>query len=72
MEKSEKEKLEIREENTNQPIEQDYDAHKENPGPSKEAVVEKNEKGAGQIMRWLIPILVILMLVVYFFVYRKH
>ena len=71
MENSEKDKLETREVNTNQPIEKDYEAHKGNPGPSLEAVVEKDEKGAGQMMKWIIPILVVIMFIIYFFVFRK-
>ena len=71
MENSEKEKLVKREENTDQPIEHDYNAHKQDPGPSEEAVVEKDEKGAGQMMKWIIPILVVIMFIIYFFVFRK-
>lgn len=69
---SEKKLIEKREENTNQPIETDYNAHIENPGPSIEAVVEEDKKGAGQMMKWIIPILVVIMFLVYFFVVKKN
>lgn len=54
-----------------QPIEHDYDANKENnPGPSEEAVTEKDENGAGSVLRWIIPILVVALLIVWLF-FRK-
>jgi|GEM_PF-2277422 hypothetical protein len=61
-----------REEFTNEPIETDYNAHKDNPGPPIEAVVEEDKKGAGQMMKWIIPILVIALLLVYFFIVKKN
>ena len=71
MTENEKKLIADRELNTNEPIETDYNAHKENPGPSKEAVVEEDKHGAGQMMKWIIPILVGLMLLVYFLVFKK-
>lgn len=68
---SEKKLIEKREENTNNPIETDYNAHQENPGPSKEAVVEEDKKGAGQILKWIIPFLVIALAVIYLLMYKK-
>ncbi|MFC5284391.1 hypothetical protein [Pedobacter alpinus] len=57
------------EENRKSPqgIEHDYNEHKENPGPSEEAVLEKNEKGAGQAMKWIIPIILVILFIVYMF-----
>lgn len=52
------------------PVEQDYKKHEDNPGPSPEAVHEENDKGAGPVMKWLIPILILIMLI-YWFVIRK-
>ncbi|UKT65345.1 hypothetical protein [Pedobacter mucosus] len=52
------------------PIEQDYETHKEDPGPAKPAVTEKDENGAGQAMKWIIPIIVIGLLV-WWFLIRK-
>ena len=49
-------------------VEHDYEHHKENPSASKEAVFEKNEKGAGQAMKWIIPIVIALLFIVYFFI----
>lgn len=52
------------------PVETDYPKHEENPGPSPEAVNEDNGNGAGPVMKWLIPVLIIALLV-YWFVFRK-
>jgi hypothetical protein len=52
------------------PIEHDYDKHKGDPGPSKEAIVEQNNKGAGPMLKWLIPIIIILLFVMWF-IFRK-
>ena len=51
------------------PIEQDYAKHESDPGPAPEAVKEYNENGAGPVMKWLIPVLVVILLV-YWFVFR--
>ena len=53
------------------PVERDYEAHKENPGPSP-TVNEPDNKGAGQAMKWIIPIIVIILLVVYFVYFRNN
>jgi len=45
------------------PIERDYESHKEDPGPGEPAVTEKDENGAGQALKWIIPILVIGLLI---------
>jgi len=52
------------------PIEHDYDKHKADPGPSKEAVFEKNDKGAGQTLKWIIPIILVILFILWF-VFRK-
>jgi hypothetical protein len=52
------------------PVETDYNKHADNPGPSPEAVHERNDKGAGPILKWIIPVLVVL-LMIYWFVFRK-
>ncbi len=48
-----------------QPIERDYEGHKQNPGPSEEAVVEKNKNGAGQMLKYIIPILVVVLIILW-------
>jgi len=48
------------------PIENDYEKHKENPGPPIEAVVEENENGAGKMLKYIIPILVLVLLFIWF------
>lgn len=52
------------------PIEHDYDKHKSDPGPSKESIVEDNSQGAGQVLKWIIPLIVVILFILWF-VYRK-
>lgn len=49
-------------------IEHDYNKHQENPGPSEEAVNERNDKGAGPAMKWIIPICLVVLFIIYMFV----
>lgn len=49
----------------NLPIETNYEEHKDHLGPPIEAVEEKNENGAGKILQWIVPILVILLLIIW-------
>lgn len=53
------------------PIETNYEAHKENPGPAP-TVNEPDNKGAGQAMKWIIPIIVLILLVVWFFFFKNN
>jgi hypothetical protein len=46
------------------PIEQDYEAHQDNPGPAP-TVNEQDNKGAGQMMKWIIPIIVLVLIIVW-------
>ncbi|WP_316829491.1 hypothetical protein [Pedobacter aquatilis] len=48
------------------PIEQDYESHKADPGPARPAVTEKDENGAGSVLKWILPIAVIIGLIVWF------
>jgi len=52
------------------PVEHDYAKHENDPGPSPQAVNEENDKGAGPAMKWIIPILVIALLIVYWIFFR--
>lgn len=52
------------------PIEHDYAKHEADPGPSPQAVKEKDINGAAIVMRWLIPVLVLILLI-YWFAIRK-
>nr|MBC7614116.1 hypothetical protein [Pseudopedobacter sp.] len=52
-------------------VEKDYTHHQENPAPSEEAIVEKNEEGGGQAMKWIIPIALVILFIVYF-IYRNY
>lgn len=47
-------------------IETDYPEHKKNPGPAKEAVTEKDDQGAGNMIKWVIGIAVIVLIIAYF------
>lgn len=51
------------------PIEHNYEAHKEDPGPAP-TVEEPDNKGAGQAMKWIIPILILALVVMYFVFFR--
>lgn len=51
------------------PIETDYAQHENNPGPAP-TVNEADDKGAGQAMKWIIPIIIIILLIVYFVFFR--
>ncbi|RZL59819.1 MAG: hypothetical protein EOO93_15460 [Pedobacter sp.] len=53
------------------PVETDYDAHENNPGPAP-TVNEPDNKGAGQAMKWIIPIVVIILLIIYFVYFRNN
>lgn len=52
------------------PVETDYNKHADHPGPSPEAIKEQNDQGAGPVLKWIIPVLVVL-LMIYWFVFRK-
>jgi hypothetical protein len=68
-------------ENTNQhseethqpvtPVEHDYEAHKENPAPAP-TVNEPDNKGAGQAMKWIIPIFIVVLIIIWFFFFRNN
>lgn len=53
------------------PIETNYEAHQENPGPAP-TVNEPDNKGAGQAMKWIIPIVVLILLVIWFVFFRNN
>lgn len=53
------------------PVETNYEAHKDNPGPAP-TVNEPDNKGAGAAMKWIIPIVVIILLIVYFAYFRNN
>jgi hypothetical protein len=55
---------------TPKPIETDYNKHADDPGPAPEAVTERNDKGAGPVLKWIVPVLVVI-LMIYWFVFRK-
>lgn len=48
-----------------EPIETDYEAHSDNPAPSKEAVVEENDQGGGKAIKWIIPLLIAALVIVW-------
>jgi hypothetical protein len=52
------------------PVEHDYAKHEQDPGPSPQAVEEYNSNGAGPVLKWIIPLIVVLLLV-YWFIIRK-
>lgn len=52
-------------------VETNYDAHKENPKPAP-TVNEPDNAGAGQAMKWIIPIVVVVLLIVWFIFFRNN
>lgn len=62
-------------ENPNQPaappIEKDYEAHQADPGPAP-TVNEPENDGAGPAMKWIIPIAIVVLLIVYFVFFRNN
>jgi hypothetical protein len=52
------------------PVETNYEAHANNPGPGP-TVNEPDNKGAGQALKWIIPIIFIILVVVYLVFFRN-
>lgn len=53
------------------PVETNYEAHANNPGPAP-TVNEPDNKGAGQAMKWIIPIVLLILIVIYFVFFRNN
>lgn len=53
------------------PIEHNYEAHVNDPGPAP-TVNEPDNKGAGQALKWIIPIVIVVLLIVYFVYFRNN
>lgn len=51
-------------------VETNYEAHKDNPAPAP-TVNEPDTEGAGQAMKWIIPIVVIILLAIWFLFFRN-
>jgi len=51
------------------PIEHNYEAHANDPGPSPEAINERDEEGAGKAMKWIIPIIIFILLLIYWIMF---
>ena len=54
-------------ENKPREIETDYSKHEEDPGPSPQAVNEFDDKGAGPVIKWGVPIIIVLLLIYWLF-----
>jgi hypothetical protein len=50
-------------------IETNYKKHEQDPGPAP-TVKEKDENGAGLAMKWIIPIAVIVLIILWFIFFR--
>lgn len=48
-------------------VEEDYSAHKENPGPSPQALDEKSDKGSGKLLFWTLFIIVMILTIAWLF-----
>jgi hypothetical protein len=53
------------------PVEHDYNANKADPGPAPQAVNEADNKGAGVALKWAIPIILVILFLLYFFLFGK-
>ena len=49
--------------------EHDYSHNKDNPGPSKEALEEKNDKPASKLLNWVLIIAVLALTIFFLFFY---
>jgi len=54
------------------PVEHDYAKHEQDPGPSPQAVNEDNDKGAGPAMKWIIPIIIIMLAILYWIFFKDR
>ena len=52
-------------------VETDYEANKADPGPAP-TVEERDDKGAGPAMKWIIPIAIAILLIIWFFFFRNN
>lgn len=50
-----------------QKVETNYDENKANPGPSEEAVTEKDDSTVGGTLKWVIGIIVVILLLLWIF-----
>jgi len=48
-------------------VEQDYPAHKENPGPAPEALKEKGDEGSGRFLFWILIAIVAVLTIAWLF-----
>ena len=48
------------------PVEDNYAKHEKDPGPSPQAVEEYNNKGAGPVLKWILPVIVVILIIVWF------
>lgn len=49
--------------------EQDYNKHQRNPAPAPEALEEKDDKPAGNTIKWAIAIAIVVLLAIFLFYY---
>ena len=54
---------------TPKPIEHNYAAHQNDPGPAPEAINEKDEEGAGKAMKWIIPIIILILFLIFWILF---
>jgi hypothetical protein len=47
--------------------EDNYSAHKENPGPSPQALGEKSDKGSGRFLFWILFAIVLILIMAWLF-----
>jgi len=47
------------------PIETDYAKHENDPGPSPQAVNEEDDKSAASTMKWILPVIVVVLVILW-------
>lgn len=50
-------------------IEHNYSAHENDPGPAPEAINEEDKDGAGKVMKWIIPIVILILFLIYWIMF---
>ena len=51
------------------PVEHNYPAHENDPGPAPEVFNEEDKDGAGKAMKWIIPIVILILFIIYWIMF---
>jgi len=45
------------------PVEHHYEEHAKEPGPSPEAMYDRQDEGAGEALKWILPPLILMLII---------